>query len=255
LVDALITGGSETPVLNLFHATDDQDGPEDLLLGPLLLAGLRRLKSRKTVTERFERIGFGNVAIENALRELERAGVFYEIGGAALEIRVIHEVLEGNLALLKEAAYLDIMAMTTPVDEALHPYMEIEGSGAAQDHFLARAWNALTFLAQIYFDEHAFARAIGDPATAAKEAGSLSLPSIFRLCADAYQNRLKELQKSKVMTISETEWEELLNHQVLKLAASWPLTFQEVIKQATDPKSPRLTEVTPGRRLKASTGR
>ena len=238
LLDAVLTGAygvhhaAENPILNAFHLDSEADGPVDRLLGPLLLFALRSgVRSYQDTIARLTGIGFESVAVERCLDRLRVKRIFYLAGGARREIYVLEGVLSSCISLLDKPAYLNNVAVTTPVEDRFRNSMSFT-RGSSPTLFLEKTRTTLTFLLQLRKDEQRLEKLVSTKRSrnAALEAWALNLPSIYKYCANGFLDHLRVIRSSRTLRdISDSNWDRLLKHEAFTALEEWPDSIHVLI--------------------------
>jgi hypothetical protein len=149
--------------------------------------------------------------------------------GENQEIDIHNSVVETYWGLFIEPAYLDEIAMVTPVDDEQRKQMR-QTVCHDRDQFVARVRTTLAFIRQVRSDEEAFCCISELPSrttTAAQfeeRLESLQIPCLWKIMANSYRMRLTGLKDLRFLTtargISEGWWEEILSDSLFTEAES-----------------------------------
>lgn len=219
LLDALITGSFQAlyhgslRVANLFELGVARRQPRDLLIGPhamhLLGTGVR---SRTDFHAALEALGYSQAAIQKLEIGLQSFNVFhqYSSGMCLIDYEIHDRVIETYAHLQLEPAYIDNVAMVTPVDPSLHASMHVTRGDRPGD-FRPRVETTLTFLRFLRGCEDQFrdpARlATGhDTATFVQSLATLKIPCLWRRMAIEYENRLSNLRRARILEDVTADW-------------------------------------------------
>ena len=232
-LDALLTGkysghhAINNPVLNLFYILPDILSERHLLIGPHVLFLLeRRIRSYEEAIDELRPVGYAREDVETVLNRFRDSHILQLEGGDTKRSFVLREdVLRAYLTLLNETAYVDQVAMVTPVAKDRLAKMKRTHS-YDRAAFRARVETTDQFLLQLRDDEQAFCYGGSQPEGETGEFRSalnaLKLPSVFKTMALKYRERLQNLSRRRFLgdIISPAEWETLLKARVFLLAES-----------------------------------
>jgi len=220
----------DNDVVNLFHAPAIEPSAYGLLVGVHVAHFLSKsdILSRSQVLDTFTQIGYQRDEIDKCLDTFLEKGLFKrEVLPKSGDYRIYVEsdVVEAHLRLVREPAYVDNMALVTPVREDFARMRMSHTVPYAIGEFRDRVITTFHFLQQIRDDEILVGTWRNDsPRHGMKRDdfvnafNQLNLPSIYKRCAVAYRGRLQGLKESattlgEVMT--EHSWSTLLRHQIL----------------------------------------
>jgi hypothetical protein len=231
LCDALITGSylchhRETSfIANLFHSCPEVESARDSLCGFHLLYLLTL--GHNEVDElyiKLEGLGYQEDQIRSALAHFEKKDMFRAYRHEDHEMLERNErVIQAHSRILIEPAYLDNMAVVTPVERTYRDRIRRTNSYDSEE-FRERVLSTLAFLEQIKADEDDFCRKENLPNGVTflrfKELlDALRIPSLFKKLAISYHVRLDNLRKRGFpSSMSEREWDRLLSHPLLSVA-------------------------------------
>lgn len=233
--DGLITGSRDvhhrtrSKLRNLFYATATPRNGRDLLIGVHLLLLLEKEGSARTeitikpFNKRLRSYGYDDDAIEEAMAYFQDTmfTIFPSKGGDRIRIR--QKIVRQYLCLLRDPAYLDNMAMTTPVPENLHPKMKITNSFDPKN-FCDRVFTTLNFLMQINRDEDYFCEPKHctsglHPDIFVGYLSSYKIHRVFLIAIQSYKERLDALKSLKKLTrtVRKDQWDAIFNHEAFKI--------------------------------------
>ncbi len=236
-LNGVLTGGRDhfhkndigNDIVNLYDVVQPNTCSYTMLIGVHVLFLLRtgRAYRRSQLIGLLAQIGYTRSEVEECLEMLHRKSFFTRenIEGVG-DYRVFPEsnVVEAHVILLTTAAYVDNMAIVTPVEDRFRDDIQHTLSYEVT-HFRARTKATLAFLRQIRDDEDHICRWTKDSPRHKMEArvfkrsfGRLGLPSAYRLTALEYKKRLKELKsnpKGLASVMDQREWNRLLNDEIL----------------------------------------
>jgi hypothetical protein len=229
LLDALIVGASEAlnqrthRVANLFTMGHAHDRPRDLLIGPhalfLMAQGFHR---QRTLTDTLIQLGYSEDNVQDAIESFGAFNMFhqtpaqnnlvdFEIHGSVVQEYVgIEHTGFPRKGLIWEPAYVDNVAVVTPVDPAFLGTMKKTRGDRAED-FTARVETTLSFLRFLRTCEDAFR----DPKKLRPDVSGdnfrevlhkRQLPCLWRGMTLGYRGRLIGLQQSGYLKTIDTRW-------------------------------------------------
>lgn len=239
-LNGVLTGPSD-----LFHAEDhdrlflnlfalgedmgeDNKGAHSRLVGYHMASYLSKHNSvnRAALFEDLTQSGHSIRDLEKAEKWLENAGCFHRRPiGNDQQLDMENRILNAHVALAAFPAYLDNMAIVTPVDSIWEEQIARTVS-YVNGQFLMRAKSTFAFLRQLRSDEITVSTWTQsdnkghDSFDSFKEAfNRLNLPSIYRKAAVAYRTRLTGLKISRgvLERLSEDAWMSLLREQVMQV--------------------------------------
>lgn len=219
------------PLLNIFNVLPESADERDLLIGPHVLALLKRHVTDYTVlVATLQHLGYDLEAIQAALSLFKTRYLFRE-----LKQRAIHpepSVCQGYWELLSEQAYIEHIAYVTPLEAALLEGVRYRAGRVDDEVFMARSEAAIAFLGQLKQDEERFCKIDGLPTGCdrddfKKELSRSGIPSVLRICGVSYRNRLVWLRKHKIYSgVSSLKWQQLIESNVLVAAINTPAQLQ-----------------------------
>jgi hypothetical protein len=231
LLDALLVGTNdaldhdEHRIANLFAMGAGRVRPRDLLIGQhaVQLLGQHR-RSQIDLHQALRSLGYAETNINVVEKSLLTFNFFHEepAGGKKIEYEIHEDVVQEYLALRFEPAYVDNVAMVTPVDRKYLPLMSRTRGDRAED-FPRRVATTMAFLEFIRDCEDAFrdpklvANTPGDVFIKALE--SLKLVCLWKHMALRYHDRLVGLKESGYLrTIEPGWWETVLGNPIFQQA-------------------------------------
>lgn len=238
--DALIVGNypvyhpEKSPIMNVFDCTRGSGSDGDILIGFHALHVLRpeRLTDDKAFLRDMASLGYHESKCESILNEFLSANLIHLVFNL-LGFRGIltHPgVFEGYLQLLTRPAYLDNMAMLTPIDESLIKGEDLKRSvGFDRHQFHLRAKCTTSFIGFIQQEEERFLADLKrkDEAVIAgfKEVTERKrIPKLSSLLASNYHERLQFLRNGKHLEaaaeINNTWWDNILSRPIFKILTS-----------------------------------
>lgn len=210
LIDAMLTGhhrffnSQVSRIANLLHLVDGPEDARDLLIGMHLLFLFR---DRELVYEREIHRDLGLLGYESertalVIDQFCQLNLCHEITGMAepRSFEVHLEVVDAYLELCLEPAYLENIAMVTPVDDdTLDDIAESSSMDAAA--FTTRVESTFAFLGQVRRDEEWFRNLarFADEESKIKfnnKLSELEFPCIWKLLTMRYRDRLAGLRSS-----------------------------------------------------------
>jgi hypothetical protein len=243
LLDALLVGTNdaldhdEHRIANLFAMGAGRVRPRDLLIGhhALQLLGQDR-HSQLDLHQALRSLGYAETNINVVEKSLLTFNFLHEepAGGRKIEYEIHEDVVQEYLALRFEPAYVDNVAMVTPVDPKYLPRMS-RTRGDRADDFQRRVGTTLAFLEFLRDCEDAFRNPQLVVNTASdvfvKALESLKLVCLWKHMALRYHDRLTGLRGSGYLRAVEPDW--------------WDATLGnplfEQIREASDFLSPRIS--------------
>jgi hypothetical protein len=227
LIDALLVGTNdalvhdEHRIANLFSMGAGRVRPRDLLIGhhALQLLGQDR-HSQGDLHQALRSLGYADTNISVVEKSLLTFNFLHEepSGGKRVEYEIHGDVVQEYLALRFEPAYVDNVAMVTPVDPRLLPRMSRTRGDRAED-FTRRVATTLAFLEFIRECEDAFrdpTRVANVPAEVfIKALESLKILCLWKPMSLRYHDRLSGLRDSGYLrTIDPAWWDGTLGHSL-----------------------------------------
>jgi hypothetical protein len=232
-LNAIITGPfdyydknqPENDVLNLYDTTSQTPSAYALLVGPTVLALLRRDNYRKDdLLADLSKIGYTNAEVEDCLqamheRSLLSLGVEHSPNA---EIVKSVNIVEAHWELFVSPAYTGAMALVTPVDDKYHTEMQ-HTLAFERTHFFDRVKTTLMFLRQLREDELTVStwkrnsqRHLIHPDAFTSQVHRLRLPSVYQCVARSVKLRLDSLRKWFLKDVMNDEkWDTLLKDDAL----------------------------------------
>ncbi|WP_428305429.1 hypothetical protein [Lacipirellula sp.] len=221
LLDGLLTGyhshhqRDSNAIANLFYADIDVVARYPLLLGIHLAQLLRRsVTDERELEASLVHWGYEGSQIQNCIkyfREKEMLRRYSHRGVPLLDID--GKVVAAHLNLLFEPAYIDAIAIVTPVDDVTRASQSRTFAFRRKD-FTERVRSSLAFLALLRNEEEAFWLQLQVPnAPPAKR--SLVIPErIFNHIATSYRTRIETLSKRSefLSEVPRAIWNEFLSH-------------------------------------------
>ena len=241
LLDALIVGACDAlnqqnhRIANLFALGHAQSSPRDLLIGPhslfLLAQGVHR---HRALSDTLLALGHNRGRIDATLAALSAFNVLHQVPTQddsleyELHLPVIREYVGGERpGLLWEPAYLDNVAMVTPLDPGLLCRTQ-RTRGDRADDFIPRVLTSLAFLRFLRDCEESFCDRrklpLGvDPGGFATALDHHRIPCLWRGMTIAYQDRLTGLRRSGYLkNVAADWWDGVLNDPVFRDARHAP---------------------------------
>ena len=224
----------DTFIPNLFFMTNQSVSVRDLLIGPHILFLLlhRGLSSYQHIDSTLTGLGYSIDRVQQVWEKFHKWYNFFHVvsgEGENQEIDIHNSVVETYWGLFIEPAYLDEIAMVTPVDDEQRKQMR-QTVCHDRDQFVARVRTTLAFIRQVRSDEEAFCCISELPSrttTAAQfeeRLESLQIPCLWKIMANSYRMRLTGLKDLRFLTtargISEGWWEEILSDSLFTEAES-----------------------------------
>lgn len=204
--EGMLTPGNNCNLLNLFDTARSGRYREDAAFASIVgfhMLHLLRLGKNETSQIRglLKAVGHPAEFIEECLTTYQECGVFHLIDieeSGNKEIIAEAELVEAHYRLLEQPAYVDHVAMTTPVDSKRAAEMKVT-SGSHPEDFVARIKTTFKFLEQIREDERlVFGMAQSQPPVSDRDSEErrqalrrLRFPSAWAIMALQYRLRLK----------------------------------------------------------------
>jgi hypothetical protein len=226
LLDGLIVGADlvlnqrRHRVANLFALGHAHARPRDVLIGPHAMFLMEEgLKGHASLSETLEQLGYARSNIRDTVVAFAAFNILHltptprhDLIEYELHAPVIHEYSD----MIWEPAYIDNIAMVTPVDPALHSRMFKTRADVADD-FTRRVETTLEFLEFLRDCEQTFCKAKHlrpgvDPHTFAETLEKLKLRSLWRGMAGSYRNRLTKLWRGGYLPRIEPSWWDRVLH-------------------------------------------
>lgn len=218
LLDALLVGTNdafdhdEHRIANLFSMGAGRVRPRDLLIGhhALQLLGQDR-HSQTDLHQALRSLGYAEANIQVVEKSLLTFNFLHEepSGGKKVEYEIHEDVVHEYLALRFEPAYVDNVAMVTPVDPKYLPRMCRTRGDRAED-FTRRVATTLAFLEFIRECEDAFRdprRVANTPSEVfIKALESLRIACLWKPMALRYHDRLVGLRDSGYLRTIDPDW-------------------------------------------------
>jgi hypothetical protein len=218
LLDALLVGTNdaldhdEHRIANLFAMGAGRVRPRDLLIGHHALQLLAQDRhSQGDLHQALKSLGYADTNINVVEKSLLTFNFLHEepSGGKKVEYEIHEDVVQEYLTLRFEPAYVDNVAMVTPVDPRYLPRMSKTRGDRAED-FPRRVATTIAFLEFLRECEDAFrdakrvANVSGDVFIKALE--SLRLVCLWKHMALRYHDRLVGLRDSGYLRAIEPGW-------------------------------------------------
>ena len=228
LRDGLITGHyavhhrMDSIIANLFYAVRDPRTARDQLVGLYVLHVLSLdCGAENDVFEKLRPLGFSDIQVSTAIDYFRTKSIcdIYEVDDEKL-LDINEQILTAHIDLLSSPAYIDNMAMVTPVECHRLPQISIT-NGFEDDGFVERVRSTLAFLGQLRADEDEFVKTGRALSRFSDALAEIQVPCFFRQCALVYRERLLALRNRHYLPrIKEAEWEQLLNDRIFTLAGT-----------------------------------
>jgi hypothetical protein len=235
LLDALLVGTNdaldhdEHRIANLFAMGAGRVRPRDLLIGHHALQLLAQDRHTQVdLHQALRSLGYSETNIGVVEKSLLTFNFFHEepAFGKKIEYEIHEDVVQEYLALRFEPAYVDNVAMVTPVDPKYLSRMS-KTRGDRPDDFTRRVGTTLAFLEFVrecedqFRDPKLVANTTAEPFVKALE--SLKLVCLWKHMALRYQDRLIGLKESGYLrTIDPGWWESTLENPLLIQAKEAP---------------------------------
>jgi len=233
LLDGALTGKTKiynrdkTRIENIFSC-----GGDNLLLGPLTLHTLsfENQSTERSVFATLDRLGYDDeILIHGMLERFLDCNMFHQVAGLGSDTDyIVHKELIGRyLEILREPAYLDNVAVVTPVETHLHNEMRVTLS-RKREAFTKKVGTTLAFLKQLRIDEEQFSRKqrFQNPAAllqAQKECERIALPSFWKAAALRYRERLIALRDAgHFENVTAHWWKDTIESGILRDAEKAP---------------------------------
>jgi hypothetical protein len=226
LLDSLIVGAHDVldqrrhRVANLLAMGHAHARPRDLLIGPHAMFLMDQgVKGHASLSETLEQLGYARNNIRDTVVAFAAFNILHltptprhDLIDYELHAPVIHEYV----SLIWEPAYLDNIAMVTPVDPALHSRMHKTRS-VVPDDFTRRVETTLVFLEFLRDCEQTFCDAQHlrpgvDPSLFRATLAKLKLRCLWRGMAGAYRARLSSLRRGGYLPRVEPAWWDRVLH-------------------------------------------
>jgi hypothetical protein len=236
LIHALLTGGKrlydsddhDNPILNLYHTTRLCEGAHATLVGPHVMHVLRtQTYSRADLIKLLAEVGYLQTELEDCLARMFEKQFFtlsQDIDGQQ-SMEVLTGIVEAHIDLYTHPAYIDEMAIVTPVESSHLQFMCVTTPYTPSD-FPARVRTSLQFLSQLKYDQEQFCQWVDDGSRYACDfttfdarLRALRFPDVFKRAAVRYRQRLEGLTKERPALrrrISDRTWEELIRDPLLR---------------------------------------
>jgi hypothetical protein len=226
LLDALIVGASEVlnqrrhRVANVLAMGHAHARPRDLLIGPHALFLMRQgVKRHASLSEMLESLGYARGNIRDTVIALSAFNILHLTPSSrpdSIEYELHDPVIHEYLDLIWEPAYVDNIALVTPVDPALHSRMA-KTRGDVADDFTRRVETTLVFLGFLRDCEASFCnpkhlRPGLDAARFRETLASLKLRCLWRGMANSYRARLTNLRRGGYLPKVDPSWWEKILH-------------------------------------------
>ena len=218
LLDALLVGTNdafdhdEHRIANLFAMGAGRVRPRDLLIGHHALQLLSQDRHTQVdLHQALRSLGYSETNIGVVEKSLLTFNFFHEepAGGKKIEYEIHEDVVQEYLALRFEPAYVDNVAMVTPVDPKYLNRM-FRTRGDRPDDFTRRVGTTLAFLEFVRECEDQFRdpKLVTNttPETFIKAIESLKLVCLWKPMALRYRDRLIGLMESGYLRTVNPEW-------------------------------------------------
>lgn len=225
-------------IVNLYNITEDLDPPYSTLLGVHFLHVIRtESRNYARVVTLLSQIGYRKSEIDGCFRAFAHAQIITacESPDGSKRYEVNKRIAAVHSDLMRRAAYIDNMAMVTPVEYSRLEHMSHTVPYSDSD-FIRRAETSLEFLEQLQEDENDFCKYRGvNDRVAVTEArfqetlDELALPSAYRVAALGYRKRLEGIKADRpsfVKRVGPAQLDALLNSETLRVnddQAAFPL--------------------------------
>ena len=222
LLDGLLRGmhdvfqSEQMRIANIFEMGKASKTSRDLLLGLHALTLLDHgVCTRSTFAGNLLRLGYDEDAISAVEQKLMLFNVYHETpaiqaGGLGVEYEVHGQVVQAYLTMCVEPAYLDNVALVTPVDPALHKRMRKTRGDHAED-FVHRVETTLAFIEFVRDNEDQFRRCSSlsraeDADLFQRDLREMEIPCYWKRMALRYQERLTGLRDSSYLRFVPAAW-------------------------------------------------
>jgi hypothetical protein len=229
LLDGLIVGAFEVlnqrthRVANVFTMGHAHDRPRDLLVGPhalfLMAQGFHR---QRNLTDALIKLGYSEDNIQDAIDSFGAFNMFHQtpVQSDLVDYEIHNSVVEEYVGtdrpgfprngLIWEPAYVDNIAVVTPVDPSLLSNMR-KTHGDRTEDFTTRVETTLCFLRFLRSCEESFCdpdqlRAGIDRNNFIGMLVTRKLPSLWRGMTLGYRNRLVGLEQSGYLRTIDARW-------------------------------------------------
>jgi hypothetical protein len=238
-MNAVLTGGrdyfdendEDNDFVNVYKATDDEPSPYALMIGIHLLHLLSQGQHFRVseLIAPLAQIGYRQQEVDGCLAALRQRGCFKcQVADhkSDYDVFVESDIVEAYLTLAQDPAYVDNMALVTPVEEDLFARGKMRHTVSyAIGEFKQRVSTTLQFIRQIRSDENyvrtwrrGSARHRMKSDVFEEKFNMLNLPSIYRRIAVAYRARLQGLKENPMNlagVMTARDWDQLLVHNEL----------------------------------------
>jgi hypothetical protein len=226
--DAMLTGeysvfnAQKHQILNVFALIGHGRDERDMLLGLHLLTVLRGLdRSFAAAEQKLGMLGYLPEDVASGLDRLKSAGGFEFISTMLPKpIHVRDSVITAYIALVQSPAYLDAMAIVTPLPDQndMHVTRSYEPR-----QFVSRCRTTIRFLQQLSTDEFRFCQPENSQRVQIDVRGfagalqSLHVPRYSKKMARAYRERVDALRSGPYLShVTPEEWDALLNDRLFR---------------------------------------
>jgi len=242
LRDAMLTGGyqvhnsAESVIANIYNLLENPTCERDLLIGYHALYILRsqRVNSYTKMCGYMEGLGYTNDDIRTVWKTFYEHGLFHlvDIEDGVHIYKCHRKTINAYWELVVEDAYLDNMAMTTPVELSQEELEEKfkQTVSYIPDKFIDRVTTTIEFIKQVQTDEEEFYclsnRPVGLSSADFKNhvEDTLRIPKLWKRMALSYQKRLDKLKqgfKSErflqfAKGVTNTWWDKILDDELFK---------------------------------------
>ncbi len=236
MLDALIVGAFSSlnhgfhRVANLFAMGHAHAKPRDILIGPHALRLMHQgVRTHRALADSLDALGYSSQNVEHVVAGLGTFNVLHQVPsrGGLIEYELHDPVIAEYIELLSEPAYLDDVAIVTPVERSYRESM-YRTRGDRPDDFPARVESSISFLKFLRESEDRFRDPNqirpGVDQDAFREALAKNpLPCLWRTMAVEYRQRLIGLRNSGYLkTVDAAWWNKPLSEPVLAEAEEAP---------------------------------
>jgi hypothetical protein len=235
LLDALLVGTNdafdhdEHRIANLFAMGAGRVRPRDILIGHHALQLLAQDRhTQADLHHALKSLGYSETNIGVVEKSLSTFNFLHEepAGGKKIEYEIHDDVVHEYLGLRFEPAYVDNVAMVTPVDPKYLPRMA-RTRGDRADDFPRRVGTTLAFLEFLRACEDQFCDpglvTNTPPESFVKALSSLNLVCLWKPMALRYQERLVGLRESGYLrTIDAAWWDSVIGNAIFFQAQRAP---------------------------------
>ncbi len=230
LLDALIVGKldgldhSEHRVANLLEMGHARVHPRDLLIGPHALHLIAQdRQTQEGLVEALTALGYGDENIAKVEESMMDFNFLHQIptGRGKIEYEIHHPIVHEYIKLQFEPAYVDNLALVTPVRTKFLPRMC--KTTAARGDFTRRVETTFAFLEFLRECEDEFRSAERLKRTSAeaftRALDDLRIPCLWRMMAMRYFDRLLGLRRSGYLRdIADSWWDAAIGNRIFDQA-------------------------------------